>query len=137
MRKIKFRGKRVDNGEWAYGYLYIHEPPLQCFKSDTPENVTAYILKTGFADWNMSRPIDFVEVDIETLGQFTGKLDDAGVEIYEDDIIRVSDATYMDSTPCYTLFTVVYAKELCIPFYKPWDSVCVIGNKHDNPDMLK
>ena len=24
MRDIKFRGKRVDNDKWVYGYLYIH-----------------------------------------------------------------------------------------------------------------
>ena len=25
MREIRFRGKRVDNGEWAYGYYVYHK----------------------------------------------------------------------------------------------------------------
>lgn len=25
MRDIKFRGKRVDNGEWIYGYLVVNQ----------------------------------------------------------------------------------------------------------------
>ncbi len=29
MKKVKFRGKRIDNGEWIYGYYYEHQPPLQ------------------------------------------------------------------------------------------------------------
>lgn len=29
-RETEFKGKRVNNGKWAYGYYYVHEPPLEC-----------------------------------------------------------------------------------------------------------
>ena len=60
MRTIKFRGKRIDNGEWVYGSLIGEE----------------YI-----GSVNRS-----YEVDPETVGQFTGKIDDKEREVYEHDI---------------------------------------------------
>ena len=65
MREILFRGKRLDNGEWVEGYLYEHEPPLVGIVSekDEPEASKWFIARTGFADWNMPRPVELVEVD--------------------------------------------------------------------------
>ena len=129
MREIKFRGKRIDNGGWAYGYLYIHEPPLQCLQSDTSGKTTAYILKTGFADWNMTRPIDFAEVDLATVGRFTGFCDNKDKEIYEGDKCNVETSdgrmthafvTYIDG--CF---------DLC--FVSP----IVLNGRYEDRDYLK
>lgn len=69
MRKIKFRGKRVDNGEWVYG-SYILE-------NACPKEV--YMIKPD----NMFNR--FIRVNHCTVGQFTGGLDlaaeAAGIEI--------------------------------------------------------
>lgn len=70
-RTIKFRGQRVEIKEWVYGYLFEHEPPLQCISNREKETSRYFILKTGFADWNMMRPVDMVEVIAETVGQYT------------------------------------------------------------------
>lgn len=69
-RELKFRGKRTDNGEWAFGYLVVDE---------SGENHIVDNFGTSYS-WDA--------VDPKTVGQLTGLKDKNGKEIYEGDIFQ-------------------------------------------------
>lgn len=109
MREILFRGKRVDNGKWVYGY-YAHLKNMHDVKAD--------IIYTGYADMYMGSILpEYYEVNPETVGQYTGLKDLHGTRIFEGDIVRtkkygriieLNDHTYTNVRD-YDTFVVCYS----------------------------
>ena len=146
MREILFRGKRMDNGKWAEGYLYEHEPALVGIVSenDVPESSKWFIARTGFADWNMPRPVEFVEIDPSTVGQYTGLKDKNGKRIFEGDIVKTDK--FSEPNKQYIIkydlqFGAFIGQDryncYFVTFDGDSDEFEVIGNIHDNPKLLK
>lgn len=85
MRKYKFRGKRVDNGEWVYGdLLHIAGGCVIYFGSS---------VDTVEPDIENSSPVavelfneEVAVVEPDSIGLYTGVNDVTGQEIYDGDI---------------------------------------------------
>lgn len=120
MREIKFRGIRLDNGEWVYGDL------LHC-KGDDAGRV---FIKTDTG---------LFEVDPHTVGQYTGKCDRQQHKVYEDDIVRdelgsIGAVIFMEGMFAVDFWEGIELQELNTGILE----VCeIIGNCFDNPELLK
>ena len=122
MRTIKFRGKRLDNGEWIYGSYVPHYNFFGTIKDEmVDENGNLF------------------EVAPSTVGQYTGLKDKNGKEIYEDDILLDESGAY--AVVCYSMgsFCVDFGEEFDLQYFTDRiHEICyVAGNIHDNPELLK
>lgn len=135
-REIKFRGKRLDGEGWAVG-SYI-EAELQ---NGIAHEIIPY--KRG-------EPV--VEVDPDTIGQFTGLKDKNGRDIYEGDIIECVDSHgepvrhFVEFCGRRGYYAQYFAGHSPLPAYEAGPiyqdyidefGKYVIGNIHDNPELLK
>ena len=137
VREILFRGKLEDNGNWIVGSF--HKSINDCYIIPLPV-VTS-----------KSKVIP------ETVGQFTGLTDKNGKKIFEGDIFQMDDesvAVVIFKDGCFRLeeyfFSGVYTESGFDECGGEWGVVnCdpidwyftkdmeVIGNIHDNPELLE
>lgn len=130
MREIKFRAMR-NNGKWVIGN-YVHH-----FISYFDEIERHSIFLSKSENENGGHWVE--DIITKTIGQFTGLYDKDGKEIYEGDILDFNGLTVevrfvrgvfaflangdLDDELCGDCRTDLFAK--------------VIGNIHDNPELLK
>ena len=145
MRDIIFRGKRIDNGEWAEGY-YVHAPAKNFINSSPLDDS---IIK----HWIVTSKGRMYEVIPETIGQFTGLTDKNGTKIFEGDVISIpfeEDRSLWEENCVYYENGKVYFDNERYGWYVEfsdggelsiWEydevEIVVIGNIHDNSELLK
>ena len=140
MKENLFRGKRKGAGEWVYGYFVSDGENVYIF---TQQEVVRGIDLGGYLDC-----CQMCKVDPETVGQYAGLKDRYGKKIFEGDIIRIHNDYTGDAHP---FNAVVEFKEGSFvsrgegdafgnhfsSWYVPFVWWEIIGNIHDNPELLE
>lgn len=135
MREIKFRGKYLDDtSEWLYGnYVFIQDD----------------IFQHKIADRNGL----LLDIDINTLEQYTGLKDENGKEIYEGDIIEFSYDMFVGNFNTFVakgkvvfeegaFYVEVFENERTtedeayLLYSINLDTIEVIGNIYENKELL-
>lgn len=147
MRTIKFRGKCCHSDAWAYGNLVDYG------ENECPEIQGFDVFGEGRDVWQE------IEVEWNSIGQFTGLYDKNGKEIYEGDILLwtrknvhiegrplqdFSDKCkiYYDNDKCGFMFRYKLDCGSCVGNLDFSDDrakesyIEVIGNIHDNEQLV-
>ena len=142
MREILFRGKAINrnrgyhktkykNGDWVYGLVTrLYDEQF--------ENLPAEMTNTD--------GVSGIEIDYKSISEFTGLTDKNGKNIFEGDILK-----YKNFISKYNIGYVVYGKgcfsvkdihsdnrpAIDIVLHESKNDIEIIGNIHDNPELLK
>lgn len=137
MKEVLFRGKRVDTGEWVYGYyvkLY-----------DARHNRTVHCIYMGYAESDCEELFpDWYEVIPETVGQYTMLKDRNDKRVFEQDICKFREwdnglmcwVGRISYEHCQYVISGGPNKECPSDFYFPLsripsEDIEIIGNIHD------
>ena len=134
MREIIFRGKREGVRDWVYGNL------IECSN-------TALIGGGWDIQFNNERKLYeayLEEIIPETVGQFTGLVDKNGVKVFEGDVVKITHGNTTAPKPYIRKVEIILSSFGQLDMFGSFSNgelnypeVEVIGNIHDNPELLE
>lgn len=140
MREIEFRGKAIHPnsleqivGSWAYGGIF--ENKIITRNLDMNSHYHGFISE--------------IEIDLKTIGQYTGLKDKNGNKIFEGDIAKTSYIRAYGIAEYATIPIIGVVEFLegtwvinnrvndMIPLWSETNEIEILGNIHDNPELLE
>lgn len=136
-----FRGKRIDNGEWAEGNLIQNSDAEDGWEAiiipAKNSNMFTKHIKHGYGDLGYE---NWYRVDTATVCQCTGLKDKNGKLIYENDIVKCGNTTVVVWNEHFASWCLTKKGWMYHHFFgesqEPKDCE-VIGNTFDNPELLE
>ena len=137
-REIKFRGKRVDNGEWVQGFL-IKSRVVDDWHCSCD---WVYSIQVEHLDNGSYYRYMVYEIETPTVGQFTGLTDKNGVELFEGDLMQWT-STDTDGSLMKQIDEIRYSdagficgkEDECLIYYlmfnPTYENIELIGNIHE------
>lgn len=144
MREILFRGKSCYSCEWVEGYFSMEVGRIP------------YIQWLEYDDKYHEEVVEECAVILDTVGQYTGITDKNGKRIFEGDIVRLNEDYDYGSDNRFLRIPLLVEWDMEMARFKaykgvlPKGEVCVdtglelyddeyevIGNIHDNPELLE
>jgi uncharacterized phage protein (TIGR01671 family) len=161
MREILFKGKQTYDGKWVEGFYYLKRDRYVGDKEFISEKhmITTGIVEASGSYQESEETIEYSVIP-ETVGQYTGLTDKNGNKIFEGDIVKARWRKQSD----YALGMVIFEngtfkikvlgtkKQREFEKYTDADvrayaiennflnrgfNIEVIGNIHENPELLK
>lgn len=133
MHEILFRAKAINrdkgyhktkykNGDWVYGLVTR-------LYDERFENLPAEITNVN--------GVSGIEVDYKTIGQFTGLVDNNGNDIFEGDVVDYISSDVIGNPQTGTIIVEDMTDYDTMIYLNHSSEVVIIGNIHDNPELLK
>lgn len=118
-REILFRGKRIDNGEWVYGYYRKYRDRHQIGRNIADEDFC----------------FEWFDVDPSTVGHLVRQGSEPRFDLYEGDILT-DDWGYKYVIEWDNDDTVYRARDIITGELETLHGKWAIGTEYDDPELL-